>query len=117
MPKQNFHASRPLKNAKNLKFGIKNANIPTLIMAKHTSFHCALQRALRYKQKGNANKGLHRPSGTIFKKLVILGHLRTFAQWTETNNNFDMLIHESLIILRDRPIRNQQNSFIPLYLF
>jgi len=33
MPKHNFHASRPLKSAKNLKFGIKNANIPTLIIA------------------------------------------------------------------------------------
>ena len=34
MPKQNFNASKPLKNAKNLKFDIKNANIPTLVTNK-----------------------------------------------------------------------------------
>ena len=33
------------------------------------------------------------------------------------NNEFDLLIHESLLILRDRPELNSQQSSIPLVLF
>ena len=33
------------------------------------------------------------------------------------NNDFDLLIHESLLILRDRPSLNSQQSSIPLALF
>ena len=33
------------------------------------------------------------------------------------NNEFDLLIHESLLILRDRPSLNSQQSSIPLALF
>ena len=40
-----------------------------------------------------------------------------FCILDKANNNFDLLIHESLLILRDRPTLNQQNSSIPLYLF
>ena len=48
------------------------------------------------------------------------GHAASFDAFCildKANNNFDLLIHESLLILRDRPTLKQQNSSIPLYLF
>ena len=39
-----------------------------------------------------------------------------FCILDKANNNFDLLIHEGLLILRDCLTLNQQNSSIPLYL-
>ena len=40
-----------------------------------------------------------------------------FSILDRANNDFDLLIHESLLILRDRPELNSQQSSIPLVLF
>ena len=40
-----------------------------------------------------------------------------FSILDRANNEFDLLIHESLLILRDRPELNSQQSSIPLILF
>ena len=43
--------------------------------------------------------------------------LNDFSILDRANNDFDLLIHESLLILRDRPELNSQQSSIPLVLF
>ena len=43
--------------------------------------------------------------------------LENFEIISRTDNSFDLLIHESLLILRDRPMLNSQLSSIPLALF
>ena len=43
--------------------------------------------------------------------------LEDFSVLDRANNEFDLLIHESLLILRDRPSLNSQQSSIPLALF
>ena len=40
-----------------------------------------------------------------------------FSILDRANNDFDLLIHESLLILRDRPELNSQQSSVPLVLF
>ena len=40
-----------------------------------------------------------------------------FSVLDRANNDFDLLTHESLLILRDRPSLNSQQSSIPLALF
>ena len=48
------------------------------------------------------------------------GHVATFEDFSilaKTDNAFDLLIYESLLILRDRPSLNSQQSSIPLALF
>ena len=48
------------------------------------------------------------------------GHIATFENFSilaKTDNAFDLLIYESLLILRDRPSLNSQQSSIPLALF
>ena len=40
-----------------------------------------------------------------------------FSVLDRANNDFNLLIHESLLILRDRPSLNSQQSSIPLALF
>ena len=47
------------------------------------------------------------------------GHAASFKDFSildRANNEFDLLIHESLLILRDRPELNSQQSSIPLVL-
>ena len=59
-------------------------------------------------------------SSSIRDHINETGHAASFDDFCildKANNNFDLLIHESLLILRDRPTLNQQNSSIPLYLF
>ena len=54
------------------------------------------------------------------KLCASLGHaasLEDFSVLDRANNDFDLLIHESLLILRDRPSLNSQQSSIPLALF
>ena len=43
--------------------------------------------------------------------------LNDFCILDKANNNFNLLIHESLLILRDCLTLNQQNSSLPLYRF
>ena len=43
--------------------------------------------------------------------------INDFCIINTASNELDLLIHESLLILRDRPTLNQQNSSIPLCLF
>ena len=43
--------------------------------------------------------------------------LEDFSVLDRANNGFDLLIHESLLILRDRPSLNSQQPSIPLALF
>ena len=43
--------------------------------------------------------------------------LEDFLVLDRANNDFDLLFHESLLILRDRPSLNSQQSSIPLVLF
>ena len=43
--------------------------------------------------------------------------LEDFLVLDIANNDFDLLIHESLLILHDRPSLNSQQSSIPLVLF
>ena len=45
------------------------------------------------------------------------GSLEDFDILSKTENFFDLLIHESLLILRDYPSLNSQQSSIPLVLF
>ena len=45
------------------------------------------------------------------------GSLDDFHILVKTENSFDLLIHESLLILRDHPSLNSQQSSIPLVLF
>ena len=40
-----------------------------------------------------------------------------FSILDRANNDFDLLIHEGLLILRDRPELNSQQSSIPLVIF
>ena len=68
-------------------------------------------------KKGISIKGA---SSSIRDHINETGHAASFDDFCildKANNNFYLLIHESLLILRDRPTLNQQNSSIPLHLF
>ena len=68
-------------------------------------------------KKGKSIKGA--PS-SIRDHIVNTGHsasINDFCIINTASNELDLLIHESLLILRDRPTLNQQNSSIPLCLF
>ena len=59
-------------------------------------------------------------SSAIWDHINPSGHaasLEDFLVLDRANNDFDLLIHESLLILRDRPSLNSQQSSIPLVLF
>ena len=59
-------------------------------------------------------------SSAIWDHINQSGHaasLEDFSVLDRANNDFDLLIHESLLILRDRPSLNSQQSSIPLVLF
>ena len=48
------------------------------------------------------------------------GHAASFKDFSildRAKNDFDLPVHESLLILRDRPDLNSQQSSIPLVLF
>ena len=68
-------------------------------------------------KKGKVSKVLPRPSETILLTRVIALRLMVFCIINTASNELDLLIHESLLILRDRPTLNQENSSIPLCLF
>ena len=52
-----------------------------------------------------------------FKRTGHCANLENFTILEKANNEYDLLIFESLLILRDRPSLNAQNSSIPLVLF
>ena len=59
-------------------------------------------------------------SSSIREHINETGHAASiddFCILEKASNKFDLLIHDSLLISRDRPTINQQNSSIPLYLF
>jgi len=74
---------------------------------------------LAINKKGNSIKGV---SSVIKDHMNDTGHsasLENFCIIDRTNNelDFDLLLHESLLILRDDPTLNFQSSSIPLCLF
>ena len=58
-------------------------------------------------------------SSAVYNHSYSTGHpfsLENFDIISRANNNMDLFIHESLPILRDRPILNSQMSSFPLTL-
>ena len=53
----------------------------------------------------------------MLMKASVRPSMGDFSVLDRANNDFDLLIHESLLILRDRPSLNSQQSSIPLALF
>ena len=67
-----------------------------------------------------AGQKIKSSSSAIGDHISESGHdasLENFEIISRTDNSFDLLIHESLLILRDRPTLNGQLSSIPLMLF
>ena len=65
-------------------------------------------------KKGKGNKGVSSP---IRDHINDTGHnasFHNFCNIDKANNELDSYIHESLLILWDRPTLNLQNSSIPL---
>ena len=59
-------------------------------------------------------------SSSIGDHISKFGHKASFDDFeiiSKTDNHFDLLIHESLLIKRDSPSLNSQTSFIPMVLF
>ena len=57
---------------------------------------------------------------TIGDNISKFGHDESFENFeviSRTDNSFDLHIHDSLLILRDRPMLKSQLSYIPLALF
>ena len=73
------------------------------------------------KKVPSPNEKLVNPSpSSIGDHIKQMGHpasLDDFHISSRTDNAFDLLIQESLLIQRDRPILNSQQSSIPLVLF
>ena len=68
-------------------------------------------------KKAKAIKGV---SSSIRDHVSSTGHsasVEEFCILDSACTELDLLMHESLLILRDRPTPNQQNSSIPLCLF
>ena len=80
-----------------------------------------LQGAFGNKQSRSKNKSKSfRYLGPWGDHVTQSGHaasLEDFSVLDRANNDFDLLIHESLLILRDRPSLNSQQSSIALALF
>ena len=59
-------------------------------------------------------------SSSIGDHISKFGHKASFDDFeiiSKTDNHFDLLIHESLLIKRDTPSLNSQTSSIPMVLF
>ena len=83
--------------------------------SRHFIVRC--REHLGVNKKGKSIKGV---SSSIRDHINDTGHnasLDDFCVIDNTSNELDLLIHESLLILRDRPTLNNQNSSIPLCLF
>ena len=80
-------------------------------------FYCSIYRAFKSKQKREKHS---RRSLSIRSHIKDTGHIASidnFCILDNVCNELDLLIQENLLILRDRPTLNQQNSSIPLCLF
>ena len=66
---------------------------------------------------GQKIKSSHSAVGDHISKSGHDASLENFEMISRIDNSFDLLIHESLLILRDRPSLNSQLSSIPLALF
>ena len=67
-----------------------------------------------------AGKKIKVSPSAIWDHINKSGHaasVEDFSVLDRANNDFDLLIHESLLILHDRPSLNSQQSSIPLALF
>ena len=68
-------------------------------------------------KKGNSIKGISSPIRDHINDTGHSASIEDFCILDKVGNELDLLIHESLLMLRDRPTLNQQNSSIPLCLF
>ena len=69
---------------------------------------------------GKKGQPIKTSPSAISEHIKQTGHcanLENFTILEKANNEYDLLIFESLLILRDRPSLNAQNSSIPLVLF
>ena len=90
----------------------------------HASYYGKTSRNLitRCREHLGVNKAGFRIKGgpsAIGDHINQSGHAASFKDFSildRANNEFDLLIHESLLILRDRPELNSQQSSIPLVL-
>ena len=67
-----------------------------------------------------AGQKIKNSSSAIEDNVSKTGHetsLENFEIISKADNSFELLVHESLLILRDRPSLNGQLSSIPLKLF
>ena len=91
----------------------------------HASFYGKTSRNLitRCREHLGINKAgvqIKGSSAAIRDHINKSGHaasVNDFSILDRVNNDFDLLINESLLILRDRPELNSQQSSIPLVLF
>ena len=77
-------------------------------------------RCREYLGINKAGQKIKNTSSAIGDHISKTGHdasLENFEIISRTDNSFDLLIHESLLILRDRPSLNGQLPSIPLTLF
>jgi len=84
--------------------------------SRHFIVRC--REHLGINRKGNSVKGAVKSA--ITDHVNDTGHsasLDDFCIIDKVNNELELLIHESLLILKDRPSLNFQSSSIPLYLF
>ena len=68
-------------------------------------------------KKGKSMKGVSSPTRDHINDTGHNASIDDFCIIDNACNEFDLLIHESLLILRDRPTLNKQNSSITLCLF
>ena len=87
-----------------------------LTIAKHHAILLfAIESILGLIKRVTVLKVHRQPVGVTLTTLVTVPPYTTFVLFNGTNNELDLLIHESLLILRDRPMLNFQSSSIPLY--
>ena len=91
----------------------------------HASYYGKTTRNLVFRCRehleiNKAGQKIKNSSSTIGDHISKTNHdafLENVEIISRTNNSFELLIHESLLILRDRPSPNRQFSSIPLTLF
>ena len=124
-----FQSAKRIENLFPFKYRIPT-NICSSVVYKfacsscQTTYYGKTSRhfVIRYREHLGINKkgiSIKGASSSIRDHINETGHAASFDDFfilDKANNNFDLLIHGSLLILRDRPTLNQQNSSIPLYL-
>ena len=120
----NGTSSAPLKDqgtSSSLQFlAARNARAPdppaTMPLSHKILARCSEQ--LRSNKLGQDVKS-HGPSSVIddICKTGNKDSLNYFSILAKTDDSFDFLIHECLLILRDRPLLDSQQSSIPVALF